>query len=61
MTDSTCSKMEPVALEHCPFCNTDMRAFAGKVCHPYDNCILGGFSFRDSEFSRQMWNRRVKE
>lgn len=62
MTDSTCSKMETVALEHCPFCNTDVSVMGGRVWHPpYDDCILNSFSFRDCVMNRQMWNRRVKE
>jgi len=59
MTDSTCSKMETVALKPCPFCNTDLSVMAGRICHPPFGCILDGFSFRDSGFSRQKWNKRA--
>ena len=62
MTEPIVAKMETVALKRCPFCNTDISVMGQRIWHPPNGeCILHSFSFRDTEMSRQMWNRRASE
>lgn len=61
MTEPTVAKTETVVLKRCPFCNMDMSVIGQRIWHPQNyDCILHSFSFRDTEMSRQMWNKRVE-
>lgn len=56
-------------LKPCPFCGAIMDVDGNKVYHPspfwrrgvFRACILGTFSFKDSDGLRELWNERVVE